>query len=364
MKYQKERHLFPGGNTSKGFHSFYDYILTQQEANRILCLKGGPGTGKSTLMKKVAKVFKDKGYSLEYHHCSSDDSSLDAIVIKELKLAILDGTKPHIVDPKNPGAVDEIINMGVALDNDLLSLNKKEIMTIHSMKSTNFNRAYTFLASAKSVHEDWSRLNSKALIPSKSSTITESLISEIFSENSKFGYGNERHLFATAFTPNGIITYAKGLTEGFRKKYILKGGPGFGKSTILKDLGKLAQRKGYFVEYFHDPFIPSRLEHILIPEISTCILTENEISQCSFKGKVYNMEDFCDNYIISNSKSEIEYDKNIFYELTNKAIELIALAHKVHADLEAYYIDAMDYKVLDKIYAEVVEKFEKYEINN
>ena len=98
MKYQKKG-IFSGGNTSKGFHSFMT-ILTQQEANRILCLKGGPGTGKSTLMKKVAKVFKDKGYSLEYHHCSSDDSSLDAIVIKR-KLAILDGTKPHIVDPKN-----------------------------------------------------------------------------------------------------------------------------------------------------------------------------------------------------------------------------------------------------------------------
>ncbi len=52
--------------------------------------------------------------------------------------------------------------MGIALDNEALSLNKKEIMEIQSIKSTNFNRAYNFLASAKSIHEDWSRLNSKS----------------------------------------------------------------------------------------------------------------------------------------------------------------------------------------------------------
>ena len=61
MSKPKEINLFPGSNTSKGFYSFYRYILTQDNANRILCLKGGPGTGKSSLMKKVGKYFFDKG---------------------------------------------------------------------------------------------------------------------------------------------------------------------------------------------------------------------------------------------------------------------------------------------------------------
>lgn len=52
------------------------------------------------------------GYNLEYMHCSSDSESLDGIVIPAKKVALLDGTAPHVVDPKNPGAVDEIINLG------------------------------------------------------------------------------------------------------------------------------------------------------------------------------------------------------------------------------------------------------------
>ena len=43
--------------------------------------------------------------------CSSDNNSLDGIVIPKLKIAILDGTA-HVVDPVFPGVVDEIINLG------------------------------------------------------------------------------------------------------------------------------------------------------------------------------------------------------------------------------------------------------------
>lgn len=47
--------IFPGAVTSQGFYSFYHYMV-QQNANHIFVLKGGPGVGKSTFMKKLAKL--------------------------------------------------------------------------------------------------------------------------------------------------------------------------------------------------------------------------------------------------------------------------------------------------------------------
>ena len=88
------RRLIPGGNTSKGFYSYYDNII-EKDANRIFILKGGPGTGKSSLMKKIAKEMLEKGYEVEYHHCSSDNNSIDGIVIPKLRVAMIDGTAPH-----------------------------------------------------------------------------------------------------------------------------------------------------------------------------------------------------------------------------------------------------------------------------
>ena len=227
----KERHLFPGGNTSKGFYSFYRYVLSQDDAKRILCIKGGPGTGKSQLMKKIAAYFSKKGYTIEYHHCSSDPNSLDGVLIKELNIALLDGTSPHIVDPINPGAVDEILNMGDALDMDVLSKNKKEIISLNKEIGKNFKRAYRYLGSAKCIHDDWSSLNYESLDSNKISNIIENLKNNIF-KSDKIGYGGERHLFATAITPDGIITYADQLSSEFKKKYVLTGGPGFGLSLI------------------------------------------------------------------------------------------------------------------------------------
>ena len=180
MSKPKEINLFPGSNTSKGFYSFYRYILTQDNANRILCLKGGPGTGKSSLMKKVGKYFFAKGYNIEYHHCSSDSNSLDGIVVKELNVAILDGTSPHIVDPITPGAVDEIINLGDALDIDKLTPHKKEIIALNREISKNFKRAYRFLGSAKYIHDDWSNINYESLDSTKISNLIQNLKNNIF----------------------------------------------------------------------------------------------------------------------------------------------------------------------------------------
>ena len=55
-----ERHYFPGNNTPQGFFSYYKYILGQREANRIICVKGGPGTGKSTFMKRIGQRFAEQ----------------------------------------------------------------------------------------------------------------------------------------------------------------------------------------------------------------------------------------------------------------------------------------------------------------
>lgn len=359
MAYFKERHLFPGGNTSKGFYSFYKYILSQEDATRILCMKGGPGTGKSYLMKTIGAHFASKGYTIEYHHCSSDNNSLDAVLIVELNLAIIDGTSPHIVDPIHPGAVDEILNMGEALDMDALLLNKKEIINIQKKISKDYVRAYSYLSAAKTVHDDWSYLNSESLT-NKVSTITESLKEEIFNSQ-RPGQGSERHLFATAFTPDGIVTFIDTLASDLPNKYILVGGPGLGKTDILKKIGTTAQRKGYFVQYLHDPLNPERLEHILIPELLTCVLTTNEISKTTFKGKVFNISDFCKTDIINSNKTEVEYCSKLFYDLLGKALYLLKDAHEIHDELEKFYISAMDFNIADDIFNKVLTKFEKFE---
>ena len=58
------RKVFPGGNTAYGFFSFYDYIAPP-DANKIFVIKGGPGVGKSTFMRKIAEAVRSRGYDVD-----------------------------------------------------------------------------------------------------------------------------------------------------------------------------------------------------------------------------------------------------------------------------------------------------------
>lgn len=352
------KHVFPGGNTSVGFYSFYKYIITQEDARRIIVIKGGPGTGKSSLMKTVGKHFLDKNYDIEHHHCSSDNNSLDGLLIKGLNAAIIDGTSPHIVDPVNPGAVDEVLNMGDCWKEEGFQTCRKNIIEINKEIGNTFRHCYKYLGAARCIHDDWSFCNREALNLSKLNKLNEDIKENLF-DGPVTEIGRERHLFATAFTPNGIITYIDNLMKGSENVYVLNGGPGSGKSTVLEYIKDNAIARGYFVEVFHDPFIPERLEHVFIPELKTAVVTSNEINQTYLKGKQIYMDDIYENNI-QNYKNRMEEDRYIFYDLINKALFILSGAKKLHDELETYYIGNMDFDKVDEKVNFVMEKLNKY----
>ena len=137
--------FFAGANSAHGFVSFYDSILGDKKIEKVYILKGGPGTGKSSFMKRTAEYAERRGMSLERYKCSSDPDSLDGVVI-DGKVAILDGTSPHTVDMSFPGVRDEIINLGAFWDDNALKKRSAEIEELISKKSDGYKKAYRYLS--------------------------------------------------------------------------------------------------------------------------------------------------------------------------------------------------------------------------
>ncbi|MGG7162678.1 PRK06851 family protein [Clostridium ihumii] len=357
---KKQKHYFLGGNTSNGFYSHYKYILPQEKARRIICLKGGPGTGKSSLMKKVGNLFLEKGYNVEFHHCSSDSNSLDGVVVNGLNIAILDGTSPHVVDPITPGAIDEVLNLGQFWNEEGFKESRDKIASIQKQIGNNFKRAYRFLAAARNVYEDWYTFNSEALDLNEINILKEDLKNFIFKTKvSNLGY--DRHLFSTAFTPGGVISFIPNLIEDVENVYILKGGPGTCKTEILSYLADEAVRRGYYVEVLHTPLMPEKIEHVLIPELDTAIVTSNEINKLSTTGIVYDLNNFLDETFMKENKDEIDYVRNTFYILLNKALSCINGSKALHDDLEALYIPNMNFEKINNASEELIQRLLKYE---
>jgi len=89
----KSRHYLASANTSAGFVNYFDYVL--RDAQRVYIIKGGPGTGKSTFMRLIGEELLKEGMNVDFVHCSADKDSLDAIVINDINVVIVDGTAPH-----------------------------------------------------------------------------------------------------------------------------------------------------------------------------------------------------------------------------------------------------------------------------
>ncbi len=363
------KHVFPGGNTPLGFYSYFDDILKPEEAKKIICIKGGPGTGKSTFMKKIALEMFNKGYKIEYMHCASDPDSIDGILIKELNIALFDATSPHIIDPKNLGIVDEILYLGDYLNEESLKRNKDEIMRLNNQKPIFFNRAYKYLAAAKHIYDDNLTIYNEKInisgIYKELKNIYEKEFKGLPLENKS---SRIRRLFCSAITPKGLVNFLDTILKESHKTYIVNGINGRANDTFFSNIKEMALSKGLDIELYYCPIKPDRkIEHIIIKELDLAFITSNkyhlvEVENESNKENCINIDlkkYLNKSYIIENCET-LDYNEKLFDELINRAIYMIKKASEKHSELEKYYIPNMDFNKLELCYNKTLNRILKY----
>ena len=86
--------------------------------------------------------------------------------------------------------------------------------------------------------------------------------------------GKATHYFLSANTPLGLIGRSEQLydaSEGW-KAYILKGGPGKGKSGLIEKVGRSVLETGTDAEYIHSTIDTASLDGVVVPSLKICVL--------------------------------------------------------------------------------------------
>jgi GTPase SAR1 family protein len=343
-------HLFPGANTPQGFFSLYDHIA-RVDANKIFVIKGGPGVGKSTFMKKIAADLLDQGFDVEFHHCSADNNSLDAIYIPAGDIALLDGTAPHVVDPKNPGAVDEILHLGDHWNETAMRApaNKEAILRTNRGCSFRFKRANEALKAAHAYFQEWKAYYTECLDTAAVDAASEDLIAEIIPQRTG-RKGSARRLFASAITYDGAKTWLPSLFDGAAKRWVIQGEPGTGKSTMLGRLAQTAIARGYTVDLYHCPMNPDQVDHIYIRDLNVGVITSFWPHEYTPKAgdRVVDTAAFVDQSKLAAYAEDIKAAKAGFQAAIDREIYHLGMAKKIHDELEKHYVPYMDFDAIEE----------------
>ena len=346
---------FLGANSPQGFYSLYDQLIDPRQANSIYILKGGPGCGKSSLMRRVAQQAEEIGEQVEYIHCSGDPESLDAVVFPTCKSAIVDGTSPHIVEPRYPGVVESYVNLGVCYDHEGLQGIREEIVNCMVGYKGYYKRAYRCLGAAAEITEDVRTiLNTEALENKIAKRSRGILTREV--RTAGHGAGRVTQRFLGAITHQGILNYYTTADLLCKRVYVLEDSYGLS-HLMLPHLLSGVTAAGYDVIACPSPLFPAQPAHLIIPELSLAFLSTS--SSSLYHKRPYRrirLDAMVDPELIRRSKARLRFSRKVSSALIDEAVDSLSQAKAMHDQLEALYNPYVDFDCVYRTADELAQK--------
>ena len=324
---------FIGSNTSRGFINCCDGAFLT--LSRIYIIKGGPGTGKSTFMRKIAEHAERQGKTVIYYYCSSDPDSLDAVEIPDLGIAITDGTSPHIFEAKYPGAKEEYLNFGEFWNSGFLSLCFPKIEEYGALKNKCFSLAYRYLSFSESVRKERESVLSSCFDFKKAEGAVSRLMRDIGSGK---GFSLEERQISS-FGMKGISRFNTYSDMSERVVAIRDKRDVY--PFILDMIVNKAEEQSLRTYISRDHLF--RTEAIMFPEKKVCITFIGENGDCD---KIINTERFIIAQKYAENRRRLRFLHSLEEKLTDCALSELSEAKKVHFLLENIYSEAMDFEAL------------------
>ncbi len=343
---------FASANTSEGFISYFDTIFDPNFLKDITIIKGGPGTGKSWMMRSVAEAAEKKGYTVERFLCSSDPKSLDGIIIRDKQIAIIDGTAPHSVDPKYPGAVETILNTGVFWNKEVLFANKEKIIPLIQEKNRSYKRAYQFLKATGEIAREVELIGLSALNSEKMNACIERIGKRIFKQEEN---AREKIRLISAFGSEGEKTL-KSFELASDHIYIIED-QCYTAHAFLEELYKKAKGESQTVFKSYSPILPKRINALWFPKLRCAFIIAEKNYDNEMRGKNYlyiNMRRFVASEICKANKQKLRFGAKCMEMLLSGAQDALSQAASAHQLLEKIYISAMDFKSFGKMAEELI----------
>lgn len=326
---------FLGGNTPSGFYSLYHELSQPEHMQALYILKGGAGCGKSSLMKRVGRHAQAAGLAAVEILCSGDPESLDALILPQLATAIVDGTAPHVVEPKCPGVVERYVDLSQFYSWVGLQAVKGDILAATHAYQSHYKQVYRCLGAAGTLRQDVYESLSPPDLQQKLAKRAKGIIARELKRGGQGGQLSQR--FLSAVTHQGYLTLWDTVRAQASRVYELQDRYGLA-HHLLSPILTAALAAGHDAVACPDPMAPDRLAHLILPGLSLAFVT-------SFPGHAWphhsyrrlRLDAAAEDASPHLNRPRLRFTRKIAAALEEEAFSALSLAKSAHDELETLY---------------------------
>jgi len=351
------RSYFAASNSRDGFRSYYE-VCFRHKVDRLICIKGGPGTGKSTLMRHVANEAERRGWRAEYYYCSSDADSLDAVLLygRGRSLGLLDATLPHAFEADLPGAEEEILDLGQFWDAAHLTAKRGEIAALNRRKSEGYRAAYRYLAGVGEVSD----VVRDAVVPTLDQTRMERTIARLLRDCPGGGHADATIGLCDSIGMRGRVRLDSYLSLGERVCLV----EDYHDSAyyLMRRLADEAYARGIRTRVSYHPILSSEVDALYFPDAKTVFFAcdAEDVENCRARAphaRVITMRRYVRREAFALVRGQVRYASRLREALLGGAKDSLVQVSQAHDALEKLYAAAMNFAAVEQYTKELCHKW-------
>ena len=330
--------LFAGLNGIDGYVPLLEYTLSTMK--RVFILKGSPGSGKSTVMKRIAARAEAEGHPLTVIRCSSDPDSLDGVMLTDLGVAVADGTPPHPLDPKKYGIREITVSLEDTFDYDRLGFFGGRLNRLFEKKAMYVRAASSCIAAFGRLEEVRREYTDGALLGEKLYTFCHGFVKR----NCRKGGGRVVITPTDTFCRKGFVsTGAFCDVDAF---YVLRDRYGSAEA-VLRQLYAHAGNEGVDMCVIPCPVDNREISGIFFPDTGVLIKSDRFVPPEN--AKAVRAARFLGPGLTELRRRSLTAIEKLSEKLTDEAAQIMEHAFTVHGEIEKIYSQCIDFGITDSI---------------
>ena len=340
-------YFFLGANSESGFYSLYDEFCAAP-SDLLHIIKGGPGTGKSTFMKRIGKAAEAHGLQVEYILCSGDPDSLDGIYIPALHMGWADGTAPHVLEPHHFGINAVYEDLGRFCNTSALANSHASIANLTEAYRQCYKDAYQYLNAAAAVRKSTVKQLSSQVEDKIRKRAHSKIKRELHPIHSKY---NVMKRFISAISCNGIYTLDMTINTMCNRMCVLSSNHGI-EQIFFDEMHKVLEDSQVSYYSCPNPLSPNLTECIILPEEGLCFVSDQ--MTLNFHGTTRTIH--LDRYLSKSEGHHCSVRSQLYSKLLDAGIAQLYRAKLLHDELEQCYRPALDIPSLSEYTETVIHK--------